>query len=236
MYHSHSGYPRSSPRVSISTLLGFYKSSCNFRTYGDYYFSTWGFLLTVFGTFLAALKTVFTNVLQSPSLPPSKIPRTLSPLAESLLPPRLNLHPLDLLTRMSPYAFVQCALYAYMTGEFARMHPSHRVDSVPGFEWGSIKLILLLGNGLIAFGLNIVSLTANRKVGALNMTVAGMFKLLTFSRIRRTHDAMLHSECEAGAHRCDCRIHLRLEHYGVECIGHPCYSCGRRVVRLRGIS
>lgn len=70
-----------------------------------------------------------------------------------------------------------------MTGEFARMHPSHRVDGVPGFEWGSIKLILLFGNGLIAFGLNIVSLTANRKVGALNMTVAGMFKLMTFPKL-----------------------------------------------------
>lgn len=35
-------------------------------TYGDYYFTTYGFFLTVFGTVLAALKTVFTNILQSP--------------------------------------------------------------------------------------------------------------------------------------------------------------------------
>lgn len=37
-----------------------------FRTYGDYYFTLPGFLLTLFGTFLASLKGVVTNVLQSP--------------------------------------------------------------------------------------------------------------------------------------------------------------------------
>ncbi|KAL1706811.1 triose-phosphate transporter family-domain-containing protein [Schizophyllum commune] len=35
-------------------------------TYGDYYFTAYGFFLTTLGTVLAALKTVFTNVLQSP--------------------------------------------------------------------------------------------------------------------------------------------------------------------------
>ena len=33
----------------------------------------------------------------------------------------------------------------------------------------------LIMNGCIAFGLNIVSFTANKKAGALSMTVAGMF-------------------------------------------------------------
>ncbi|XP_006455213.1 hypothetical protein AGABI2DRAFT_75689 [Agaricus bisporus var. bisporus H97] len=35
-------------------------------TYGDYYYTLSGFLLTLFGTFLASLKTVVTNILQSP--------------------------------------------------------------------------------------------------------------------------------------------------------------------------
>ncbi|KAF9453303.1 hypothetical protein P691DRAFT_801116 [Macrolepiota fuliginosa MF-IS2] len=35
-------------------------------TYGDYYYTLPGFLLTLFGTFLASLKTVITNILQSP--------------------------------------------------------------------------------------------------------------------------------------------------------------------------
>ena len=34
-------------------------------------------------------------------------------------------------------------------------------------------MLVILGNGVIAFGLNVVSLSANKRVGALNMTVAG---------------------------------------------------------------
>jgi hypothetical protein len=36
-----------------------------------------------------------------------------------------------------------------------------------------LKLAALFVNGAIAFGLNIVSFTANKKAGALSMTVAG---------------------------------------------------------------
>jgi hypothetical protein len=35
------------------------------RTYGDYYFTAWGLILTLLGTFLAALKTVVTNLIQT---------------------------------------------------------------------------------------------------------------------------------------------------------------------------
>lgn len=66
-------------------------------------------------------------------------------------------------------------LYAYTTGEFERMRQLNSINEVGSFEWGWTKVAVLLGNGLIAFGLNIVSLSANRKVGALNMTVAGMY-------------------------------------------------------------
>jgi hypothetical protein len=34
-------------------------------TYGDYYFTAWGLFLTLLGTFLAALKTVVTNLIQT---------------------------------------------------------------------------------------------------------------------------------------------------------------------------
>lgn len=37
----------------------------NISTYGDYYFTGWGLIVTLLGTFLAALKTVTTNVLQT---------------------------------------------------------------------------------------------------------------------------------------------------------------------------
>ncbi|KAI1792421.1 TPT-domain-containing protein [Ganoderma leucocontextum] len=136
-------------------------------TYGDYYFTTVGFLLTLFGTFLAALKAIYTSILQSPLSTP---PRARLPL----IPPRLNLHPLDLVTRLSPLAFIQCIIYAFLSGELGRIR-SVVIDS--GTPWsGWWYPLLLFGNGSIAFGLNVISFTANGKIGALNMTVAANIK------------------------------------------------------------
>ena len=89
------------------------------------------------------------------------------------IPPRLNLHPLDLLTRLSPLACIQCIIYAYLSGELGRIRSVFVGESAPSSASGWWYPLLLLGNGLIAFGLNVVSFTANGKVGALNMTVAG---------------------------------------------------------------
>ncbi len=141
------------------------------RTYGDYYFTPLGFLLTLFGTFLAALKTIYTNILQSSPSVSDQPTAPSSFFTQLFIPTRLNLHPLDLLTRMSPLAFVQCVLYAYYSGEFAHMRTAvaHSGATLSGWWY----LLLLVGNGCIAFGLNVVSFTANGKVGALNMTVAG---------------------------------------------------------------
>ncbi|KAH9848651.1 TPT-domain-containing protein [Lenzites betulinus] len=145
-------------------------------TYGDYYFTRLGFLLTLLGAVLAALKTIYTNVLQSHPTS-SKLTQKATPhsIAATLVaPPPLNLHPLDLLARMSPLAFVQCVAYAYLSGEFARMRGPALDSSAPSIGWW--HLLLLVGNGCIAFGLNVVSFTANGKVGALNMTVAANVK------------------------------------------------------------
>lgn len=119
-----------------------------FATYGDYYFTGWGLIVTLLGTFLAALKTVTTNVLQTGG------------------GGRLRLHPLDLLMRMSPLAFVQCVFYGYMSGELAQVRRYGATQMTGG------KAIALLINGIIACGLNIVSFTANKKAGALTMTVS----------------------------------------------------------------
>lgn len=79
------------------------------------------------------------------------------------------MHPLDLLTRMCPLAFIQCVFYAWISGELKDV----RDWSAHEMTWfGAAGLIM---NGCIAFGLNIVSFTANKKAGALSMTVAGMF-------------------------------------------------------------
>jgi len=72
---------------------------------------------------------------------------------------------------MSPLAFIQTLLYAYLTGE---------LDSLKTYTAdGSLTqrdVIALLVNGLIAFALNIISFTANKKTGALTMTVAANVK------------------------------------------------------------
>lgn len=110
-----------------------------------------GFFLTVLGTVLAAIKTVVTNRVQVG---------------------RLKLHPLDLLLRMSPLAFLQTMLYSYATGEMALVYDYYQTN----LTFGVFSALLL--NGVIAFFLNVVSFTANKKTSALTMTVAGNYSLI----------------------------------------------------------
>jgi len=120
-----------------------------FATYGDYYFTTWGLILTLLGTLLAAMKTIVTNM---------------------ILVGRLKLHPLDLLLRMSPLAFIQCVFASWYTGELTKVRQYGATDMTQG------KVLGLLVNGAIAFFLNVVSFTANKKTSALSMTVAANVK------------------------------------------------------------
>ncbi|ORX61844.1 TPT-domain-containing protein [Hesseltinella vesiculosa] len=120
-----------------------------FATFGDYDYTAAGFFLTVLGTVLAAIKTVVTNRVQVG---------------------RLKLHPLDLLLRMSPLAFIQTMMYSYVTGEMATMQEFVRTRGT----WS--LFFALLVNGILAFFLNVVSFTANKKTSALTMTVAGNVK------------------------------------------------------------
>lgn len=120
-----------------------------FATYGDYYFTAWGLILTLIGTALAAVKTLVTNKVQVG---------------------RLKLHPLDLLIRMSPLAFMQCVLWGWYSGEL------EKVRVYGATQMTRSKAIALAVNGVIAFGLNVVSFTANKKTSALTMTVAANVK------------------------------------------------------------
>lgn len=124
-----------------------------------------GLVLTVLGTLLAAIKTVYTSILQSQ--PSAAHPPTQASALRFIIPPRLQLHPLDLLTRMAPLAFVQCILLAHISGELDRVRRWSVQEMSP---WTAAVLAC---NGVIAFGLNIVSFTANKKAGPLSMTVAG---------------------------------------------------------------
>lgn len=129
-----------------------------------------GFFLTVLGTILAAVKTVVTNRVQVG---------------------RLKLHPLDLLLRMSPLAFIQTMIYSYLTGEMQLVQEYCKTNM--NF---SVFCALLL-NGVIAFFLNVVSFTANKKTSALTMTVAG--KIFIFVYLFNVHfPLMLHRQRETS--------------------------------------
>lgn len=69
--------------------------------------------------------------------------------------------------RMSPLAFIQCVVYGWASGEL------ERVRKFGALEMDKWKMNALVVNGMIAFGLNVVSFTANKKSGPLTMNVAG---------------------------------------------------------------
>ena len=120
-------------------------------TYGDYSWTKPGLLLTWFGAFLAALKTVITNRMQTSGL---------------------HLSALELLYRMSPLAFLQSmVLSLYYQNELEGLLPL-LVDAPTTFK----MLMLFTVNGALAFALNYTSFIANRKAGALTMTVAANVK------------------------------------------------------------
>ncbi|KAL2041542.1 hypothetical protein N7G274_005924 [Stereocaulon virgatum] len=120
-------------------------------TYGDYSWTKPGLLLTWFGAFLAALKTVVTNRMQTSGL---------------------HLSALGLLYRMSPLAFLQSmVLSLYYQNELEGLLPL-LVDAPTTFK----MLMLFTVNGALAFALNYTSFTANKKAGALTMTVAANVK------------------------------------------------------------
>ena len=68
---------------------------------------------------------------------------------------------------MSPLAFVQAATAAALSGELSTIY---------GYAMGYRAYLVLATNAAIAFGLNAISFTANKQVGALTMTVAANFK------------------------------------------------------------
>lgn len=119
-------------------------------TYGDYYFTAIGFTLTLLGVVLSAFKTVMSNRIMTGSL---------------------ALPALEILLRMSPLAAVQSFLYAVATGEASAFSAwVAQGNLTPSYSSA------LLGNGLLAFLLNISSFQTNKLAGALTMTVCANLK------------------------------------------------------------
>ena len=71
---------------------------------------------------------------------------------------------------MSPLAFIQCVFFALLTGEL------DRVRAYSARSMSSSRALALAANGVLAFALNVVSFTANKRVGALSITVAANVK------------------------------------------------------------
>ncbi|KAF5136597.1 putative sugar phosphate/phosphate translocator [Metarhizium anisopliae] len=120
-------------------------------TAGEMTFTDAGFLLTILGVILAAVKTVVTNRFMTGSL---------------------ALPPVEFLMRMSPLAALQALACATATGEvggFRELVTSGDI-SLP------TSIASLTGNGFLAFLLNISSFNTNKLAGALTMTVCGNLK------------------------------------------------------------
>lgn len=118
-------------------------------TYGDYYFTKAGFILTLLGVILAVIKTVATNRIMTGAL---------------------ALSPLETLLRMSPLAFGQAVFCALISGELSAFRAANPQGP------SQMMLLALAGNGLLAFLLNVSSFSTNKVAGALTMTVCGNIK------------------------------------------------------------
>ncbi|KAF2152156.1 TPT-domain-containing protein [Myriangium duriaei CBS 260.36] len=119
-------------------------------TYGNYSFTTAGFVLTFLGVLLASTKTITTNKILTGS-------RALSPI--------------EVLARMSPLAAVQSLVLGLVDGE---QHTILSKASEGGFTCDIIVLVAV--NGILALLLNISSLYVNKFAGALAQTVSGNVK------------------------------------------------------------
>ncbi|KAM3559023.1 hypothetical protein MY1884_003685 [Beauveria asiatica] len=120
-------------------------------TAGEMKFTDAGFLLTILGVIFAALKTIVTNRFMTGSL---------------------ALPPVEFLFRMSPMAAAQALAFAFATGEVDGFRQALANSEMSSFA----TFASLLGNGCLAFLLNISSFNTNKLAGALTMTVCGNLK------------------------------------------------------------
>ena len=86
----------------------------------------------------------------------------------------IKLPALELLQRMSSLAVLQSFACAWATGELSDFCTYLEAKRGHRFLWTMVAA--LLGNGVIAFVLNVSSFQTNRMAGALTMTVCGNVK------------------------------------------------------------
>lgn len=132
--------------------------------YADVSFDWIGFTLTLFGVVMASLKGIVSYCLMTGSL---------------------KLHPLDLLRRIALLCVLQCFIYAWIFNEwegfaqYLNKYPITQFWSNQSQEKMTSYLyfyIQIIYNGILAFLLNWISFTANKKTSALSMTIAANVK------------------------------------------------------------
>ncbi|KAJ5595667.1 hypothetical protein N7450_002125 [Penicillium hetheringtonii] len=125
-------------------------------TAGDYHYTVIGLAVTIGGVILAAVKTVTTNRLMTGSL---------------------ALPSMELLFRMSPLAAVQSLVFGIIAGEVPIFYDAMVDRTQNGSLFPTLMTTaLIVGNGLLAFLLNVASFNTNKIAGALTITVCGNLK------------------------------------------------------------
>lgn len=176
-------------RASLFALLPIVFGAA-FACFGDVSATMFGMILTVLGTFLAALKTVVTNLLQGGHKEAmrngseedtqnlkheAEDESTLHRWQSRIQKHAFQYTALELLEVMSPLACVQCLLASQFSGELQQVYTGFAERKLNDkSNW--YLLLLLAGNGFIAFLLNIVSFKTNKIAGPLTMTVIGNLK------------------------------------------------------------
>ncbi|CAI7604394.1 unnamed protein product [Penicillium bialowiezense] len=123
---------------------------------GEYHYSALGLFITIFGVVLAAVKTVTTNRLMTGSL---------------------ALPSMELLFRMSPLAAIQSFVFALLAGELPEFANTMSQRAAESSKLATLATVaFLLGNGLLAFFLNVSSFQTNKLAGALTISVCGNLK------------------------------------------------------------
>src|SRR4051812_12587353 len=88
----------------------------------------------------------------------------------------LSLPAIELLLRMSPAAAAQALLYATISGELRGFITLFRSADLVTRLAPMPAVFSLLGNGLLAFLLNVSSFQTNKVAGALTISVCGNLK------------------------------------------------------------